>query len=71
MRSLSPDTPGSRQQIPRTINSILQPACEAAYNSSIIPGSTSEFIFMVMCPVVPLARLGPIRLVSSLAPSSG
>ena len=29
MFSLSPGTPGRRQQIPRTIRSIRTPACEA------------------------------------------
>ena len=29
MRSLTPGTPGRRQQMPRTIRSIRTPACEA------------------------------------------
>ena len=34
--SLTPGTPGRRQQIPRMIRSTLTPACEARYSASMI-----------------------------------
>ena len=33
--SLTPGTPGSRQQMPRTFRSIGTPACEARYSASM------------------------------------
>ena len=46
--------PGMRQQIPRTIRSILTPACEASYRRSIMAGSCKAFILSIILPCFPL-----------------
>ena len=50
MFSLTPGTPGRRQQMPRTIRSICTPACEARYSASITAGSTRRFILKIRRP---------------------
>src|SRR5712692_9639558 len=50
MFSDSPSTSGRRQQMPRTIRSILTPAVLAAYSSSIRRRSTRPFIFAMIRP---------------------
>ena len=57
MLSLTPGTPGRRQQIPRTINSIFTPACDAWYSARIMRLSTSAFILKIRCPALPFARV--------------
>ena len=48
MLSLTPFTPGLKQQTPRTIRSISTPACDARYKARITRGSTSAFILATM-----------------------
>ena len=47
--SLTPGTPGRRQQMPRTIRSIGTPSREAAYISSIMPASV-KLLNLAMMP---------------------
>ena len=48
IRSLTPGTPGRKQQIPRTMRSMLTPAWDASYSARMMAGSTSAFILATM-----------------------
>ena len=48
MFSLTPSTPGRRQQMPRMLRSIGTPACEAWYSARMQRLSTSELIFIAI-----------------------
>ena len=63
--SLTPATPGLRQQMPRTLRSIGTPAWEARYSASMQRWSTSEFIFMRMRACLPAACAATVRSISS------
>ena len=60
--SLTPGTPGRRQQMPRTIRSILTPAHEASYSALMIFSSTSELIFAMIRPGLPRSRVVALTL---------
>jgi hypothetical protein len=53
MFSLTPSTPGRRQQYPRMIRSICTPACEARYRWRMICASTSELALIMIRPFHP------------------
>ena len=65
MFSDSPVTPGRSAQAPRTMRSIVTPACEAAYSARITASSVSAFILALMragLPSLRVARLAPDHL---------
>ena len=66
MFSESPSMPGFRPHTPRTMRSIFTPACEAAYSSSMMIGSRSEFILATMCAGLPsAASLASLRIAAT------
>ena len=60
MWSVSPGTPGLRQQMPRTKRLISVPALEAAINADITTGSFMELTFSQMRPALPSLAWVPI-----------
>ena len=54
--SLSPFTPGRRQQTPLILSLTLTPAWLAAYNASMISGSTKAFSFATISPFCPCSH---------------
>ena len=67
--SLTPSTPGRRQQMPRTFRSIGTPACDARYSASIERWSTSEFIFIAMRASSPRSCAFTVASISPRMPS--
>ena len=58
--SLTPFTPGRRQQTPRTLSLMRTPAREASYSARMMSSSTSEFILARISAACP----SPARRVS-------
>ena len=56
MRSLTPGMPGRRQQMPRTIKSMRTPACDARYNSWMMPVSVMLLILKTIAAGRPAGR---------------
>ena len=63
MFSESPTLSGLKQQIPRTISTIFTPLCEAAYSSSMMSLSSSEFTLKQIPAGLPCSALSASFLI--------
>ena len=69
MPSDTPGTPGTRQQMPRTLRSTGTPACAARYSARMQRRSTSAFIFIAMRASRPSLCAATVRSIWLRIPS--